>query len=143
MDYLEYAYLQSGQVRQANGVLSTLQSLPPVAGLTPTCDYAMAAIPARYAIELGHWREAAELEVNRMAAPFAQAVTWQAIGVGSARAHDLDRAIQSQRALASIREELSLHKDVYWSDQTEVQRREVEAWIKEGKGDTTDALARM
>lgn len=143
MDYLEYAYLQSGRVRQAKGVLSTLQSLPPVAGLTPTCDYAMAAIPARHAVELGHWREAAELEVNRNSASFAQAVIWQAIGIGSARAHDLDRALQSQRALTSIREELSQHKDVYWSDQTEVQRREVEAWIKEANGNTTEALATM
>jgi hypothetical protein len=143
MDYLEYAYLQSGQVRHAKGVLSTLQSLPPVAGLTPTCDYAMAAIPARYAVELGHWKEAAGLEVNRNSAPFAQAVTWQAIGVGSARAHDLDRAKQSERALASIREELSQQKDVYWSDQAEVQRREVAAWIKEANGETADALATM
>ncbi|HXY51381.1 MAG TPA: hypothetical protein VEI01_18165 [Terriglobales bacterium] len=143
MDYLEYAYLQSGRVRKANGVLSTLQSLPPVAGLTPTCDYAMAAIPARYAVELGHWREAAELEVNRTAAPFAQAVTWQAIGVGSARAHDLDRAIRSERALASIREKLSQQRELYWSDQAEVQRREVEAWIKEANRDTTDALRTM
>ena len=143
MDYLEYAYLQCGQVTQANEVLSTLRLLPSIPELTPTCDYAIAAIPARYAVELGHWKDAGELEVRRTSAPFAQAVTWQAIGIGSAREHDLDRAGQSERALSSLREELSQHKDVYWSDQAEVQRREVAAWIKDANGNTAGALATM
>ena len=143
MDYLEYAYLQSGRVTQAETVVDKLRSLSPLPELTPICDYAMAAIPARYAVELGHWKEAAALEVKRTSAPFAQGVTWQAIGIGSARGHDLDRAAQSERALSSLREEISQHKDLYWSDQVEVQRREVKAWIKEASGDTTEALAIM
>jgi|SRR5579864_220161 len=143
MDYLEYAYLQRGQVSQAEEVVSTLRLLPPIPELTPTCDYAIAAIPARYALELGNWKQAGELQVNRTAAPFAQAVTWQAIGVGSARAHELDRAMQSEQALSSLREELLKNRDVYWSDQVEVQRREVSAWIKDANGNTAGALATM
>src|SRR5882762_627419 len=36
MDYLEYAYLQSGQVKQAIAVLEEMNTLPPVPGLTLT-----------------------------------------------------------------------------------------------------------
>jgi len=45
LDYLEYAYLQTGQLRQAKAVLDEMNSLPPVPGLTLTGDYALAAIP--------------------------------------------------------------------------------------------------
>ncbi len=38
MDYLEYAYLQSGQIKQAKAVLAEMNALPPVSGLTLTGD---------------------------------------------------------------------------------------------------------
>jgi hypothetical protein len=52
MDYLEYADLQSGRIKQAKAVLEQMNALPPVTGLTLTGGYALAAIPARYATEL-------------------------------------------------------------------------------------------
>src|SRR5206468_6541817 len=55
MDYLEYAYLQSGYVLQAKAVLAEMNSLKPMSNLTLTGDYALAAIPARDALELGNW----------------------------------------------------------------------------------------
>src|SRR6266852_2293085 len=55
LDYLEYAYLQCGRVKQAKAVVDEMNALPPVSGLTLTGDYAQAAIPTRYAIELGKW----------------------------------------------------------------------------------------
>src|SRR5439155_9413680 len=51
MDYLEYAYLQTGQVTEAKAVLVEMKSLKPVSDLTLTGDYAVAAIPARSALE--------------------------------------------------------------------------------------------
>jgi hypothetical protein len=55
MDYLEYADLQSGRVSKAKAVLDEMKGLPPASGLTLTGTYGAAAIPARYAIELGNW----------------------------------------------------------------------------------------
>jgi hypothetical protein len=57
MDYLEYAYLQAGRVKDAQAILDETKSLSPVAGLTLTGNYAQAAIPARYLLELGKWDE--------------------------------------------------------------------------------------
>ena len=84
MDYLEYAYLQTGQVTEAKAVLVEMKSLKPVSDLTLTGDYAAAAIPARSALELGNWGDAAGLQVRSQGVPWAQAITWVAIGIGGA-----------------------------------------------------------
>jgi len=95
LDYLEYAYLQSGQVARAKAVLDQMNSLPPLPGLTLTGNYALAAIPARYAVELGNWDQASALKVQTDAVPWAQAITWMAIGIGSARSGNLANASEA------------------------------------------------
>jgi tetratricopeptide (TPR) repeat protein len=143
MDYLEYAYLQSGRVTQARSVLDEMKSLPPISGLTLTGNYATAAIPARYAVELGNWEEASKLQVDETCVPWAQAITWTAIGIGSARFGNLDRAKQAEQTLASLREAIAAKKNTYWSNQVEVQRREVAAWTAEQTGSHDEAVSSM
>ena len=140
MDYLEYADLQSGRVKQAKAVLEEMNALPPVTGLTLTGGYALAAIPARYATELGDWEQASRLRVQEDGVLWAQAITWAAIGIGSARTRNPDRAGQAEQKLAALRDAISKQNNTYWSDQVEVQRREVAAWIAEGNGKSADAL---
>jgi tetratricopeptide (TPR) repeat protein len=141
MDYLEYAYLQTGRVKLAKGVLDQMSALQPVAGLTLTGDYAMAAIPARYAMELGDWDQASGLKVRKEGVPWAQAITWTAIGVGSARSGNLVRASQAEKTLASLRDATAKQNNTYWSSQIEVQRLEVAAWIAEKSSKGADALS--
>jgi len=143
MDYQAYAYLQSGQVKQAEAVLAKMNSLASVAGLTHTGDYAIAAIPARCAIELGNWKQASELQVRKEGVPWAQAITWAAIGEGSARAGDMDRATLAEQALAALVDAIAKKNNTYWSNEVEVQRREVAAWIAEKSGKSSDAIATM
>lgn len=143
MDYLEYAYLQSGRVKQAKSVVDTMNSLPPVAGVTLTNDYAAAASPARYALELGNWREASELQLPKTGVPWAQAITWMAVGVGSARSGNVERASMAEQTLASLRDETARQNNTYWANQVEVQRREVQAWIEEQGGKSAEAIATM
>ena len=64
MDYLEYAYLQSGRVKQAKAVVDEMNSLKPVAGISLTGGYGNAAIPVRYALERGDWQLASALEAS-------------------------------------------------------------------------------
>lgn len=139
MDYLEYAYLQSGRVSKAKVVMDEMNSLAAVPGLTHTGNYASAAIPARYAIELGNWEQASQLGVGD-GVPWAQAITWTAIGVGSARSKNLERAGQAEVKLAALRDTIAKQNNSYWSNQVEVQRREVAAWIAEGNGKSEEAL---
>ncbi|HEV3375090.1 MAG TPA: hypothetical protein VG051_05255 [Candidatus Acidoferrum sp.] len=143
MDYEAYAYLQSGQVKQAEAVLAKMNSLPPIGGLTLTGNYALAAIPARCAIELGNWKQASELQVRNESVPWAQAITWTSIGEGSARNGDLDRAVQAEQMLATVVDAIAKKNNAYWSNQVEVQRREVAAWIAEKSGKSSDAIAML
>src|SRR5450432_1548379 len=143
MDYLEYAYLQSGQVSQAKTVLEGMNSLKPVASLTLTGDYALAAIPARLALELGEWEQASSLRAPRQGVPWAQAITWTAIGVGGARSKNVTRATEAENALASIRDAVAKQSNQYWSDQVEVQRREVAEWIQQQSGAFDIAIGTM
>jgi tetratricopeptide (TPR) repeat protein len=143
LDYLEYAYLQSGQVKQARAALAEMNALPLVSGLTLTGDYALAAVPARAAIELGNWEQASALKVREGAVPWAEAITWAAIGEGSARSGNLDRAAMAEQKLAALRDVASKQNNVYWSNQIEVQRREVAAWIAEHAGKKSEAIAQM
>jgi len=140
MDYLEYAYLQSGRVSKAKTVFEEMHSLSPVSGLTLTGDYALAAIPARCTLELGTWEQASQLRVREEGVPWAQAITWVAIGVGSARAKHLERAGQAEKELAALRHAIAKQGNSYWSNQVEVQRREVAAWIAEQRGNPSEAL---
>jgi len=143
MDYLEYAYLQSGQVKQAKAVLREMTSLKPVSDLTLTGDYAVAAIPARSTLELGAWEDASNLQVRGEAVPWAQAITWMAIGIGSARVSNLERASQAEQSLASLRDATAKKNNEYWSKQIEVQRLEVAAWIQQLKGKPDEAISTM
>jgi tetratricopeptide (TPR) repeat protein len=143
MDYMEYAYLQSGRVADAKTVLVAMNALPPAKGLTLTGDYALAAIPARYAIELGNWGEAASLTPRKEAVPWAQAITWTAVGVGSARSGNAKRAAEAEQALGGLRDATAKLNNTYWSKQVEVQRQEVAAWIAQQSGDGAQALTLM
>src|ERR1044072_8966283 len=64
MDYQVYAYLQLGQDKNAKAVIDEMMT---VAGFTETYfvgPYALAASPARYVLERGDWKGAAELTVR-------------------------------------------------------------------------------
>jgi len=143
MDYLEYAYLQTGQVTEAKAVLVEMKSLKPVSDLTLTGDYAVAAIPARSALELGNWDDAAALQVRSQGVPWAQAITWVAIGIGGARTKNLELATHAEESLASLRDTIAKQNNEYWSKQVEVQRREVLAWIQQQTGKANDPIATM
>jgi hypothetical protein len=142
MDYLEYAYLQSGRISKAKSVLDEMNSLQPIPGLTLTGGYANAAIPARYALERGDWQAAATLQAASDTVPWAQAITWMAIGIGSARSGKLDRATEAEHTLATLRD-AAASQNQYWSNQIEVQRREVAAWIAEKNSKAEDAIVAM
>lgn len=143
MDYLEYAYLQNGEVDKAKAVLSEMLSFAPASGLTFTGNYALAAIPARSVLELGAWDAASRIEPLKTGVPWAQAISWTAIGVGSARSKNPSRAAEAERMLASLHEQAAKLNNSYWADQIEVQRREVAAWIARSSGKQDDALTMM
>lgn len=75
--------------------------------------------------------------------PWAEAITWAAIGEGSARAGNLERAANAEQTLATLRDATAKLNNTYWANQIEVQRREVAAWMAEKAGNKTEAFSKM
>ena len=143
MDYLEYAYLQEGRVKDARAILDEMKTLASIPGLTLTGDYSLAAVPARYNLELGKWEDASRLQPRVEGAPWAQAITWMAVGLGAAHLKDVARAAEAEKNLARLRDAATQQKNTYWSNQIEVQRQAVAAWIMQASGKSIEAIATM
>ncbi len=140
MDYLAYAYLQLGRDADAQRVV---QEAPGVRGSEQVrgTPYALAAIPARYAIERGAWKEAAQLEPQATRFRFTAAFTHFARALGAARSGDAAAAERDVQELARIA--AALAKDAYWSVEVEVQRLAAAAWVAHAKGNRDEALKLM
>jgi len=65
------------------------------------------------------------------------------VGLGAARAKDLTRAAEAEKDLTRLRDAAAQQKNTYWSNQIEVQRQEVAAWIMQASGKSADAAAAM
>ena len=134
MDYLEYAYLQSGRVSQAKAVLDEMNSLKPIPGLTLTGGYANAAIPARYALERGDWESSQHAATGERHCPLGAGPHMDGDWSGQrARVGSWIAPREAEHRLATLRDSAACQV-IYWSNQIEVQRREVAAWIAEMNG---------
>ena len=150
-DYQMYAYLQTGQDTAAKGLLASLPQLaarfdpdavgsaaPGVAGV-----FALAAIPARWALERREWGEAARLEAHPSRFPQTEAMTYFARGLGAARVGDTEAARAAVGALEEIRERLRAAHEDYWAGQVETQQRAAAAWLALAEGHKAEAIAGM
>ena len=133
-DYEIYAYLQTGQDEAARRILDSLPEIAsrfdPNAVLSgaggPSVGYfALAAIPARYALERQDWRQAAQLAVRETPFPYTDAMTWFARGLGAARLRQAAAADESAAALEQIRERLLKAGENYWAQQVQIQEQGV------------------
>jgi tetratricopeptide (TPR) repeat protein len=151
-DYEVYAYLQSGQDETARRVLDSLPEIAtrfdPKAVIGgaggPSAGYfALAAIPARYALERREWKQAAQLTPRETPFPYTEAMTWFARGLGAARLERVQAARESAAELKQIRERLLNAGEKYWAQQVEIEELEVEAWASLAQGKKEEALQRM
>jgi len=155
-DYEIYAYLQTGRTEAAKRLVDSLPEIasrfdPKVvisgAGGPAVGYFALAAIPARYALEREDWKQASQLPVRETPFPHTDAITWFARGLGAARLGQITQAKESASALRQIQARLSQSGEDYWVQQVEIQELEVEAWTRlaEGKpkGNKDEALRLM
>ena len=143
MDYLVYAYLQLGQDKKAAAVIDEMNT---VTGFTETFiagPYALAASPARYAVERGDWKAAAALQVRASPLANVQAITYFARALGAARSGNPDAAKADIAKLAELRDKLRDAKDAYWSEQVDIQQQVATAWVLYAEGKRDDALKAM
>ncbi|MDB5569593.1 MAG: repeat-containing protein [Hyphomicrobiales bacterium] len=145
-DYLVYAYLQLAQDADAQAAVADQ-----IATYTASNDvvrvnagaYALAAGPARYAVERGDWRGAAQLTVRESPLRHTLALTHFARALGAARSGAPDAADADVARLTELQAQLREAKDAYWSEIVDIQRQIAAAWILNARGNREAALAAM
>ncbi len=134
MDYLEYAYLQTGQDEKAREVREQAAVVTQIDTPFFAAGYALAAIPARYTLERRAWQEAAALTPKPTSFPWAkypytEAIVHFASAVGAARAGDPETARGALARLTAVQGSLQGQKGFDWATQVEIQRLAAAGWL--------------
>ncbi len=142
MDYMAYAYLQEGRDAAARRLVEDAAGMQHI---TPAhasaAEYALTAIPARYALERGQWGDAAALTLRQdLAEPGAIAVTHFARAIGAARTGDTLRARAALAALGTVDDDLAARRVPIWPGTVHAQRLAASAWLALAERDTASAL---
>ncbi|HET7786356.1 MAG TPA: hypothetical protein VFL36_10315 [Myxococcales bacterium] len=146
MDYLEYAYLQTGQDAKARDVAETVAGVTRLDVPQFAAAYALAAVPARHALERRDWKEAAALTPQPATFPwekypYAEAIVHFARAMGHSRIGNLDEAARDVARLADLQASLQGQKGFDWATQVEVQRRAAAAWLLRAEKKNEEAVA--
>jgi hypothetical protein len=148
LDYVVYAYLQTGQDKQARAVLEELTGMQKSEPESFVAAYAYAAIPARIALEQHRWSEAATLSPASKPFPWdrfawAEAITTFSRAIGAARSGDAAKARTEVQKLEGYRTALVAAEQTYWAEQVNIQQQAATAWAARAEGKNDEALKLM
>ncbi len=148
MDYMMYAHLQLGQDAAARKLLDEIGAMQRIdIGNFPGA-YALAAMPARYALEHHDWKTAASLKLHPESLPWGQfpqceAITVYARALGKARLGDASGAKQELTRLRELHETMLKNKANYWPQQAQIQITAATAWLAFAENNGDEALRSM
>ncbi|VAX04621.1 hypothetical protein MNBD_ALPHA03-2164, partial [hydrothermal vent metagenome] len=151
LDYLAYAHLQLGNDSDVLEIIQTTAELQPPYSKTNrnASAYALAALPARYAMERQDWRQAIALK-PKMPSSFPWevahdpyiAITHFARAIAFSRLGRPDEATQDIEELERLQTSISANNK-YWALQIEIQMKAARAWQIYARGDTQGGLTKM
>ena len=148
LDYLEYAYLQIGDLAAARKVLEEAAAAKTFDEPSFAAGYAVAAVPARWALERRDWKFASELAPPAAKLPwerfaYASGSTDFAVAMGSARTGKLDAARAAVERLENTRAALAkspVPGPYDWAGQVESMRLAASAWVAFAEGKKEEAV---
>jgi hypothetical protein len=145
MDFLVYAYLQSGRETEAQKIIEEVKVMPPMKdmygmGFDPR-TYALTAFPALYDLELRRWAEAAELATVAGANRGDQAITYWARAIGAARSGNLAQARKELEQIEAARKDLLAEKKADFFETAAQDYQEAAAWVAHAEGKDDEAIA--
>ena len=151
LDYLIYAQLQMGNEREARAIVEGLPALAArfdpnaITGAAPGSAgvFALATIPARWALEREAWTDAASLEPKPSAFPYADAMTYFARALGASHTGDTAKAKSAVDSLGAIHQRLKATNEPYWAEQVAIQQLGAAAWLDLARHRDSEALTKM
>ncbi|MGC1952968.1 MAG: hypothetical protein WA970_10445, partial [Gammaproteobacteria bacterium] len=148
MDYMVFAHLQQAQDNAAKALVDEVAAIHKVNVENIVAAYAFAAIPTRFALERGDWKQAAALKLSPADLdwskfPQAEAILVFARGLGAARTGDVAAARQDTERLQALKKAMTAAKMDYWAGQTDFQIETVSAWTALAEKRHDEALQLM
>ena len=135
MDFLVYAYLQSGREDE---VAKEIKELDPIKGLDENeWAYSVAKFNSMYSLELHRWNEAAAMQPIAGDHRFPNAMIYLARAVGAARSGKVEAARVDVLEIEKLHTSLLADKREQAADEVDQMQKEAAAWIAfaDGKGD--------
>jgi tetratricopeptide (TPR) repeat protein len=143
MDFLDYAYLQSGQEAKARNLVDEAKAIPG-ASAADIIDL-QNMLSARNAIELHRWKEAAGLDIPQEKVEFLDITYWTRT-IGAARSGDVATAqVNVQKLSESIqaREENQRKRGNKVAPGESVDQLEAEGWVMYAEGKLAEAVTKL
>jgi hypothetical protein len=144
MDFLVYAYLQSGREAEARKVIDEVKSMPVTHDMygvgMDMRVYAESNFEASYALELHDWQKAAALSPVAGADPEYSAITYLARAVGAARSGQIADARKDIDEIKAIAKTLRDKKKNGEADFLDRQVAAPQAWIAHAEDKDDDAI---
>ncbi len=143
MDFLEYAYLQTGQDEKAKAIIAeseTVRAGKLDQGFTGYFNYVHAHFPATYALETRNWKAAEALQPPRGAEPDHQAITYWARAVGAGHLHDAAGAQAAVQQFEAMVAAVKKSAYAYAAKGMNTNRDEARAWLAFAQGKDDEAL---
>ncbi len=147
MDYLVYAYLQSGRDEDASQVIQQLKNMPGLTEGSFNNSYAATAMPVRYAVERRQWADSAGIVPPTGAPPQVVAIAVWARGMGLACSGRAPEARAEIDKLQQLEEQLHTAGNTYWATQVGISKARNYGVVspggqEAGRGRSLDARSR-
>jgi hypothetical protein len=147
MDFLVYAYLQSGREVEAAKIIDEIRVMPKMQSMyghdfDPQTN-ALSAFPALYALELRHWAEAAALTPVAGGTEQDHDITFWARAIGAARGGDLTQAHKDLREIEALRLKALADKKAEVAEGMQQDYQEAEAWVLHAEGEDDKAAGML
>lgn len=140
MDFLNYAYLQSGQESKARQVVTDVKTVPGASADEVTSE--VASLASRDALESHLWKEAASLAIPDVK-PSERDSTFFARALGAARTGDPEAArVELAKLVQAVDAQRSEAKKMGYSTKTgpSIEQEEVQSWIDFAQRKTEQAV---
>ena len=147
MDFLIYAYLQSGREADAAKVIDEVKAMPKMKSMYGS-DFdpetnALTKFPAIYDLELRHWSDAAALRVVPGSLRGDQSITYWARAIGAARSGNLAQAHQDLEQIEVIRKQFVADRKSEYAEAVGEDYQEAAAWVAHAEGKEDEAVANL
>ncbi len=138
MDFLVYAYLQSGHEKEVEQQIGELKQLHGVDN--EELAYSQAKFPALLDLELRRWQHAATLKPVKDTHRSINAFVYFARAVGAARSGKVAAARKDGREIEKIHKELLAGNKKYEADDVEILGQEASAWVARAERKDDEAI---